>query len=63
MQGTLVGIKTLFFLLVIRRPGCQFCREEAQIFDAQRETIENDMVNQVHRCPFSPFSHLLSFSS
>ncbi|KAG9068888.1 hypothetical protein KI688_011177 [Linnemannia hyalina] len=30
-------------VIVIRRPGCQFCREEAQIFDAQRETIENDM--------------------
>ncbi|KAF9121909.1 hypothetical protein BGW39_010159 [Mortierella sp. 14UC] len=30
-------------VIVIRRPGCQFCREEARIFDAQRHTIENDM--------------------
>ncbi|KAG0287765.1 hypothetical protein BGZ96_008351 [Linnemannia gamsii] len=30
-------------VIVIRRPGCQFCREEARIFDAQRQTIENDM--------------------
>ncbi|KAG0051252.1 hypothetical protein BGZ83_003959 [Gryganskiella cystojenkinii] len=27
-------------VIVIRRPGCQFCREEAQIFNAQRETFE-----------------------
>ncbi|KAF9097965.1 hypothetical protein BGX23_007503 [Mortierella sp. AD031] len=30
-------------VIVIRRPGCQFCREEARIFDAQRQTIEKDM--------------------
>ncbi|KAK3847120.1 MAG: hypothetical protein J3R72DRAFT_431900 [Linnemannia gamsii] len=30
-------------VIVIRRPGCQFCREEARIFDAQRHIIENEM--------------------
>ncbi|GJJ71110.1 hypothetical protein EMPS_03460 [Entomortierella parvispora] len=30
-------------VIVIRRPGCQFCREEARIFHAQRETIEEKM--------------------
>ncbi|KAF8935083.1 hypothetical protein BGZ47_010072 [Haplosporangium gracile] len=30
-------------VIAIRRPGCQFCREEARIFDAQRQTIEDDM--------------------
>ncbi|KAG0334431.1 hypothetical protein BG000_008334 [Podila horticola] len=30
-------------VIVIRRPGCQFCREEAQIFDEYRSTIEESM--------------------
>ncbi|KAF9924318.1 hypothetical protein FBU30_005684 [Linnemannia zychae] len=30
-------------VIVIRRPGCQFCREEARIFDAQRQIIEKEM--------------------
>ncbi|KAG0203077.1 hypothetical protein BGX28_004541 [Mortierella sp. GBA30] len=30
-------------VIVIRRPGCQFCREEARIFDSNRETIEKNM--------------------
>ncbi|KAF9912851.1 hypothetical protein EC991_008717 [Linnemannia zychae] len=34
-------------VIVIRRPGCQFCREEARIFDAQRHTIENDMASGI----------------
>ncbi|KAG0277754.1 hypothetical protein BGZ95_005420 [Linnemannia exigua] len=34
-------------VIVIRRPGCQFCREEARIFDAQRHTIENEMASGI----------------
>ncbi|KAG0333840.1 hypothetical protein BG004_000676 [Podila humilis] len=30
-------------VIVIRRPGCQFCREEARIFDTYRDTIEQSM--------------------
>ncbi|KAF8977058.1 hypothetical protein BGZ46_007698 [Entomortierella lignicola] len=30
-------------VIVIRRPGCQFCREEARIFHENRQTIEQDM--------------------
>ncbi|KAG0323677.1 hypothetical protein BGZ99_002617 [Dissophora globulifera] len=30
-------------VIVIRRPGCQFCREEARIFHENRETIEQNM--------------------
>ncbi|KAG0081198.1 hypothetical protein BGZ93_002494 [Podila epicladia] len=30
-------------VIVIRRPGCQFCREEAKIFDGHRSTIEQSM--------------------
>ncbi|KAF9955829.1 hypothetical protein BGZ72_003384 [Mortierella alpina] len=30
-------------VIVIRRPGCQFCREEARILDANREVIEKSM--------------------
>ncbi|KAF9378973.1 hypothetical protein CPB97_009233 [Podila verticillata] len=30
-------------VIVIRRPGCQFCREEAKILDGYRNTIEQGM--------------------
>ncbi|KAF9433951.1 hypothetical protein BGZ76_008761 [Entomortierella beljakovae] len=30
-------------VIVIRRPGCQFCREEARIFDENRKLIEESM--------------------
>ncbi|KAF9184477.1 hypothetical protein BGZ50_003645 [Haplosporangium sp. Z 11] len=30
-------------VIVIRRPGCQFCREEARIFDSNRKLIEQRM--------------------
>ncbi|KAI8346632.1 hypothetical protein B0O80DRAFT_503278 [Mortierella sp. GBAus27b] len=30
-------------VIVIRRPGCQFCREEARIFHENRQTIEQAM--------------------
>ncbi|KAI8601072.1 hypothetical protein EDD21DRAFT_444013 [Dissophora ornata] len=30
-------------VIVIRRPGCQFCREEAKIFHENRQTIEEAM--------------------
>ncbi|KAG0369803.1 hypothetical protein BC939DRAFT_475515 [Gamsiella multidivaricata] len=30
-------------VIVIRRPGCQFCREEAKIFHENRQTIEQSM--------------------
>lgn len=34
-------------LVVIRRPGCQFCREEANILDGYRNTIEQGMVRRL----------------
>jgi len=33
--------------VVIRRPGCQFCREEAKILDGYRNTIEQGMVRRL----------------
>lgn len=38
--------KPMCFLIVIRRPGCPFCREEARILDEHRDLIEKEMVRK-----------------
>lgn len=39
--------KLIFFNVVIRRPGCPFCREEARILDEHRDLIEKEMVGKI----------------
>jgi hypothetical protein len=35
--------------IVIRRPGCPFCREEVRIIDDHRDLIEKEMVRTTKR--------------